>query len=123
MSEDKLPTIQDRVRASELPSTAPDGTIMVNASKYARQAVLVAFELIGGTKALAEWAVKSDENQRDFYTKIFTKTIQKDVEVGQRDDVEGLLAKLDKQQAANPSFDDDEAIDADFEEIPPEWKD
>lgn len=96
---------------------------MVNASKYARQSVLVAYELIGGTKALAEWAIRNPENERDFYTKIFPKTIQKDVEVGARDDVEGLLAKLDKQKAEAPRFDDDDAIDADFEEIPKEWQD
>ena len=93
-----------------VPTTAPDGTIMVNASKYARAAVLTAFEMIGGTHALAEWA---RDNQSDFYTKVFGKTIQKDIEVGQRDDVEGLLERLDDEEVMR----DEDFVDAEFEVI------
>ena len=46
-----------------LPQTAPDGTIMINASKYARNAVLTAFEMIGGTEELANWG---RDNKTDF---------------------------------------------------------
>lgn len=93
-----------------VPAVAPDGTILVNASKYARQATLAVFEMLGGTHAMAEWA---RENPTDFYTKLFPKTIQKDVEVGTRDDVEGMLEKLDQKPYQN-----DDAIDAEFVMLP-----
>jgi hypothetical protein len=95
-----------------LPQTAPDGTIMLNASKYARQAVLTAFEMIGGTDALADWA---KTNKTDFYTKLFTKTIQKDIEVGARDDVESLLESIDSKERVE--FEDGMTIDAEFEMV------
>ncbi len=90
------------------PMTAPDGTIMVNASKYSRAAVLTVFEMIGGTRAMAEWA---RENPNEFYTKLFPKTIQKDIEVGARDDVEGLLERLDEGEGFKA---DEDFIDAEF---------
>lgn len=95
-----------------VPQAAPDGTIQINASKYARSAVLTAFEMIGGTARLAEWA---NNNPSDFFTKVFTKTIQKDIEVGARDDVEGLLERLDLEDSAPGTYDN--AIDAEYEMI------
>ena len=95
-----------------LPQTAPDGTIMINASKYARNAVLTAFEMIGGTEELANWG---RDNKTDFYTKLFTKTIQKDVEIGTKDDVESLLERIEPRKQAE--MEDEMTIDAEFEMV------
>lgn len=51
--------------------------IYENVGKYARGAVLHAFQQIGGTEALAAWAV---ENPTDFYTKLFPKIIARETE-------------------------------------------
>ncbi|MBZ4283868.1 hypothetical protein LAJ55_13740, partial [Streptococcus pneumoniae] len=59
-----------------LPATAPDGQLLVHAGKYSRMAVLSAFEMVGGTKRMAEWA---DENYGEFLTGLFAKTIQRDI--------------------------------------------
>jgi len=98
-----------------LPQTAPDGTIMVNAGKYARQSVLTAFEMIGGTRALAAWGA---DNKEKFYTRLFAKTIAKDVQHGASDSVEKLLERLD--QAGQ---DDEMTIDAEFEMVEGEYED
>lgn len=86
---------------------------MVNASKYARQAVLTAFEMMGGTEALADWG---RENPGDFYKSIFSKTIQKDVEVVASDDVEALLERLDTKPR-----NEEMTIDAEFEMVEGEY--
>lgn len=65
---------------------------MVNAGRYSRGAVAMAFEMIGGVESFAEWA---EENKGDFYTKMFTKLIGRETEVKQSDDVESLLDALD----------------------------
>jgi hypothetical protein len=98
--------------AGNLPSSAPDGTIMINASKYARNAVLTAFEMIGGTEELANWG---RDNKTDFYTKLFGKTIQKDIEVGSKDDIESLLDRVDPRQ--QKELEDEMTIDAEFEMV------
>lgn len=91
---------------------------MKNASRYSRNAVLTAFEMIGGTEAMANWA---EENPGEFYTKIFTKTIQKEVEVTQKNDVESLLEQLSaKDQAA---LEASMTIDAQFEMVEDDDKD
>lgn len=97
---------------SVLPQSAPDGTIMVNASKYARNAVLTAFEMIGGTQEFANWA---SNNKADFYTKMFAKTIQKDVEIGTKDDIESLLDRVDPRK--QKELEDEMTIDAEFEMV------
>lgn len=69
-----------------------DGAVIPHAGRYARECVLVAFEMIGGVEAMADWAQK---NKTDFYTKLFPKVITKEVEVGTTEGVEDLLARLD----------------------------
>lgn len=68
------------------------GELVVNGGRFARGAVLLAYEMIGGTEALAEWA---EENKGDFYTKMFGKVIGREVEHNVSDSVEALLDKLD----------------------------
>lgn len=79
-----------------LPATSPSGELMQAAGKYARNAVLTAFDMIGGVNALAEWG---RANKTDFYTKVFTKTITREVDVKDERSVEDLLALLDKADA------------------------
>lgn len=86
---------------------APDGTVMVSAGRYARHAVLTAFEMIGGVERMAEWA---DENPGEFFTKLFSKTIQRSEEVDVGEGIEGMLDRLDH-------FDGDEIIDGDYEVV------
>jgi len=69
-----------------------DGRIAESAGKYARGAVLYAFEAIGGAEALAGWA---KDNENDFYTKLFPKIITKEVEVTDKRGVDELLDALD----------------------------
>lgn len=75
-------------------TSAPDGAIMVSTGKYARNAVMTAFEMIGGVNRMAEWA---DENPGEFYTKLFGKTITREVEQTKSDDLEGLLEAIDAE--------------------------
>lgn len=83
---------------------------MVNAGKYARQSVLTAFEMIGGTQALADWG---RDNKEKFYTTLFAKTIGKDVEIGASDDVEKLLERLDTSSRHREEL----TIDAEFDMV------
>lgn len=69
-----------------------EGSVIMNAGKYARQSVLLAFEAIGGVERMARWA---DENPGEFYTRVFTKTITREVETRRTDDVDSLLDSID----------------------------
>lgn len=80
---------------ADLPTIGPDGTVMQHAGRYAKNAVLTVFDMLGGTRGLAEWALKNPANEADYYTKIFPKTIQKDVEVKDSRSIEDVLAALD----------------------------
>lgn len=76
-----------------LPAVADSaGGLMVSAGKYARNVVLSVFEQIGGQDAMAEWA---SANPTDYYTKIFAKTITREVEERKVDSVEDLLDAID----------------------------
>lgn len=44
-------------------------------TKLAKQAIAEAFDNLGGTDALVEWASKNDENRKVFYSQIWTKII------------------------------------------------
>lgn len=68
------------------------GQIYQRVGEYARGAVLYAFETMGGPQALAEWAKK---NPHEFYTKLFTKVVTREVEVSDRRGVDELLDVLD----------------------------
>jgi hypothetical protein len=95
-----------------VPSVGPDGEFMQNAGKYARNAVLTAFDMIGGVDAMAEWA---QENPGEFYTKMFSKTITRDVEKTDTTSVEDILRKLD-QGIIDLEPDEFEEVDPEFEE-------
>jgi hypothetical protein len=76
--------------------------------RYAGALVMSVFEQMGGAPRMASWA---DQNPTDFYTKLFPKMISRSAQV----DVSGTLtiddaiSKLDRQ--------DEDVIDADFDEI------
>lgn len=99
----------------DLPLAAPrlpkvQGEFLTTAAKFARDAVHWVYEDIGGHAAFAEWA---KANPDDFYTKMFGKTIQRDVEIGGTLTVEGLLEQLDQgviiDQPASATLDYEEA--------------
>ena len=69
-----------------------NGQIYEQIGKYARGAVLFAFEEMGGPRALGEWA---KENQSDFYTKLFPKIIARETEVHHHRSVDELMDALD----------------------------
>jgi len=77
------------------PQTLPDvlqGQIYQNAGKYARGAVLFAFEEIGGPQGLAVWA---KDNPDDFYTKLFPKIITRETEVHPTRTMDDLMDVID----------------------------
>jgi hypothetical protein len=78
-------------RAPTLPAFM-DGAIFQNVGKYARGAVLYAFEEIGGPPALAEWA---KTNEGEFYTKLFPKIIARESEVHHVKSIEELMDVID----------------------------
>lgn len=71
-----------------------DGAVIQHAGRYARECVLLAFEMMGGVERLHHWA---DRNPGEFYTKLFTKTITREVEVSPGGGIEDLLAQLDRR--------------------------
>ena len=79
-------------KAKDLPIVAPDGNLAVNPGKYARGAIALAFEMVGGVEAFAEWA---EDNPDEFYTKMFTKIVGREMEIGVSEGVESLLDALD----------------------------
>jgi len=68
------------------------GELTVNAGRYSRAAVVMAFEMIGGIETFAQWA---EENPDEFYTKMFGKMIGRETEQTSSDDVEDMLNVLD----------------------------
>lgn len=74
-----------------------DPQLMESAGKYARGAVLFAFEAVGGAPALAQWA---KVNQDDFYTKLFPRIITKEQEVRTLKTVDDLTEMLDQIEDA-----------------------
>jgi hypothetical protein len=94
-----------------LPAAAPqqlrgfgdaDGAVISHAGRYARECVLVAFEMIGGVERMADWA---NRNPGEFYTKLFTKTITREMEVSGGAGIEDLLSKLDQGAHPQPIMD------------------
>lgn len=76
-----------------------DGAVIAHAGRYAREAVLVAFEMIGGTHRLADWA---DRNPGEFFTKLLPKVITREVELSTSSGIEELLHQLDSRPAIPP---------------------
>ena len=69
-----------------------DGEIYKSVGKYARSAVLFAFESMGGPEALAKWG---EDNQDEFYTKLFPKIIARESEVTHHKTVDQLMDVID----------------------------
>ncbi len=69
-----------------------DGEIYKSVGKYARSAVLFAFENMGGPDALAKWG---KENEDEFYTKLFPKIIARESEVTHHKTVDQLMDVID----------------------------
>lgn len=80
--------------ARQTPSTPTvfKGEIFGAVGKYARGAVLFAFERMGGPEELAVWAT---ENKSDFYTKLFPKIIARESEVQHTRSVDDIMDLLD----------------------------
>lgn len=85
-----------------------DGAVIQHAGRYARECVLVAFEMIGGVDRMAAWA---DKNPGEFYTKLFGKVVTREQEIHTSEGVEDLLARLD---AADRAAELPPPVDADF---------
>jgi hypothetical protein len=79
------------VSAPSVPA-AFDGEIYKAVGKYARSAVLFAFEEMGGARGLAEWGQK---NEDEFYTKLFPKIIARESEVKQTLTIDQLSEVID----------------------------
>ena len=92
-----------------VPSVDNHGNIMSNVGRYARENVMIAFEMIGGVDAFAAWA---EDNKTDFYTKLFPKIIGKEIEIKAHDSIETLLEKLDNTPQLE-NIEDAEVIDGD----------
>lgn len=91
---------------------AADGSVIPHAGRYAREAVLLAFEMIGGVERMADWASK---NPGEFYTRLYTKVITREVEVGASEGIEDLLLRLDRAErgeliTATPEDAEDESV-------------
>lgn len=91
-----------------------DGELKINPGRFARGAVAIAFDMLGGVESFAEWA---EENKSEYYTKIFPKIITRETELGVTEGVEALLDQLDQGVLDNA-----EVIDAEYEELPSSHK-
>lgn len=77
-----------------MPYGDADGAVIPHAGRYARECVLIAFEMIGGVERMAVWA---NDNPGEFYTKLFPKVITREVEHTASEGIEDLLSRLDRQ--------------------------
>lgn len=94
-----------------MPRGDADGAIITHAGRYARECVLLAFEMIGGVERMADWA---DKNPDLFYTRLYTRVMTKEVEVHASEGIEELLARLDSAEVLADD-DDDLIVDAEVE--------
>lgn len=76
---------------------ADDGAVIQHAGRYARENVLIAYEMIGGVDRMADWA---NRNPDLFFTRLFTKVITRELEIGATEGVEDLLMRLDAAERA-----------------------
>lgn len=76
--------------------------------RFAGALVMSTFEMMGGLPRMANWA---DENPTDFYTKLFPKMISRSqqVDVSGTITIDDAISRLERM---------DDAIEAEFEEIP-----
>lgn len=87
-----------------------DGQVIAHAGRYARECVLIAFEMIGGVERMADWA---DKNPDAFFTKLYPKVITKEVEIQASEGIEDLLLRLDSGDGRSKRS--EPAVDADYE--------
>lgn len=89
-----------------------NGEIYRQVGKYARGAVLYAFEQVGGPDGLADWAA---QNPDDFYTKLFPKIIARESEVQHVRGVDDLMDLLDAeyQVMGDDGIEDAEVMEVD----------
>lgn len=90
--ENQRPLLPAGTRGALLPYGDADGAVIPHAGRYARECVMIAFEMIGGVEAMADWAGK---NKDLFYTRMYTKIMTKEVEIHASEGIEDLLARLD----------------------------
>lgn len=95
-----------------------DGEIYKSVGKYARSAVLFAFENMGGPEKLAEWA---EENPDEFYTKLFPKIIARESEVTHHKTVDQLMDVIDGDYLVEGDVDDAEFLPTPIEPIAHNW--
>lgn len=88
-----------------------DGAVIAHAGRYARECVLIAFEMIGGVERLADWA---DKNPDAFFTKLYPKIITREMEMTPSEGIEDLLLRLD---GAGRRLSEEPAVEADYEVI------
>lgn len=84
-----------------------EGEIYKSVGKYARSAVLFAFEQMGGAKGLADWG---EANQDEFYTKLFPKIIARESEVTHHKTVDQLMDVIDGDYVVDAEFDEDPTV-------------
>lgn len=77
--------------------------------RFAGALVMSCFEQMGGLPRMVEWA---DHNPTDFYTKLFPKMIARSQQV----DVSGTITIDDAINRLESA-----TVDADFEEVPPQF--
>ena len=93
-----------RADVSELPYAAPDGEFFASVGrKYLKNAGLAVFHMIGGVEAMAKWA---NANKSDYYTKIYPKLLEKQVEITDNRTIEDVVNDLDN-----------EVIDVDYDRV------
>ena len=84
-----------------------NGEIYSAVGRYARGAVLFAFEKMGGPEKLAEWG---EANPDEFYTKLFPKIIARESEVTHHKTVDQLMDVLDGDYEVDGDFDEAEDL-------------
>ena len=94
-----LPEVKEK--APQIPVSF-DGEIYKSVGKYARSAVLYAFEQMGGANGLAQWG---EENKDEFYTKLFPKIIARESEVTHHKTVDQLMDVIDGEYEVEEDFD------------------
>jgi len=103
------PVAEAKPSALPVPSANGDLMLSIGGKKWMNDAVKSAFEMIGGVKAFSVWAA---DNPTDFYTKMASKTMVKEVEREEvRDSVESIIDAIDTDGKVI------EAVDAEFEDV------
>jgi len=92
-----------------------ESEIYQSVGRYARGAVLYAFQEIGGAPSLAEWA---EDNKELFYTRLFPKIIARESEVTHHRTVDQLMDVLD---AGLPEVEDAEVLQEEYRPLVNNW--